>query len=83
MRPHLAGDRRHLGSRRHLQVERLADRGPNAMHIIVADVPPVLAQMDRDAVGTRGDCCLRRIQRIGMRAAARVADGGDVVDVHA
>ena len=53
------------------------------MHIIVADVTPILAQMDRDAIGTCGDRGLCGSQRIGMRAAPRIAHSGDVVDVHA
>ena len=76
-------DRQHLVGRRHLQVERQAGRGLDARQIRVADMAAVLAQMRGDAVAAdRGDD-LRRAHRIGMIAAARVADGGDMIDVDA
>ena len=52
-------------------------------HVVVADVAAVLAQVRGDAVGAGGDRKLRRAYRIGMASAARIADGGDVVDVDA
>ena len=51
--------------------------------VVVADVAAVLAQMRGDAVGARRDRELGGAHRIGMASAARVADGGDVVDVDA
>ena len=43
----------------------------------------VLAQMRGDAVGAGRDRELGRAHRIGMAPAARVADGGDVIDIDA
>ena len=43
----------------------------------------VLAQMRSDAVGAGSDGDLGRLDRIGMMPAARIAHGGDVVDVDA
>ena len=43
----------------------------------------VLAQMRGDAVGAGRDRELGRAHRIGMAPAARIADGGDVVDIDA
>jgi hypothetical protein len=37
--------------------------------------------MRGDAVGTRLDCKPRRAHRIGPLTAARVAQGGDVIDI--
>ena len=51
--------------------------------VVVDDVAAILAQMRGDAVGAGGDRDLGRLHRIGMPAAARVAHGGDVVDVDA
>ena len=68
-------DRHHLVGRRHLEVERLGDLGLEPRHVVVADVAAVLAQMRGDAVGAGLDRELRGAHRIGMRAAARIADG--------
>jgi hypothetical protein len=46
-------------------------------------VAAVFAQMRRDAVGAGRDGELRGLHRIRMPAAARVTDGGDVVDIDA
>ena len=51
--------------------------------VVVADVAAILAQMRGDAVGAGRDRELGRAHRIGMAPAARVADGGDVIDVDA
>ena len=83
VRPGPQRDRDHLRGRRHLQVERLGDLGLEAGNVVVADVAAVFAQMRGDAVGARRDRQLGGAHRIGMPAAARVADGGDVVDVDA
>ena len=54
-----------------------------AVDVGVGDVAAILAQMGGDAVGA-GRCGEPRgAHRIGMLAAARVADGGDVIDVDA
>ena len=51
--------------------------------VVVGDVPAVLAQVRGDAVGPGLNGQVRGAHRIGMPAATRIADGGDVVDVHA
>ena len=51
--------------------------------VVVDDVAAILAQMGGDAVGAGGDRDLGGLHRIGMPAAARVAHGGDVIDVDA
>ena len=83
MRPRLDRDRDHLVGRRHFEVERLGDLRLEARDVVVADVPAILAQMRGDAVGAGLDRELRRLHGIGMRPAARVADGRNVIDVHA
>ena len=44
-------------------------------------MPAVFAQMDRNSVGAGCFGNLRGAHGIGMRPAARVADGGNMVDV--
>ena len=51
------------------------------VHVVVVDVAAIFAQMRGDAVGARFDGDQRRPHRIGQRAAARVAHGGDMIDV--
>ena len=83
MRPGLERDRDHFVGRRHLEIERLGDLGLQPLNVVVADMAAVLAQMRGDAIGAGRDRELCRAHRIGMAAAARIADGRDMVDVHA
>ncbi len=46
-------------------------------------MPAIFAQMGGDAVAAGRDRKLGRAHRVGMASAARVADGGDVIDVDA
>ncbi len=76
-------DLEHLVGRRHFEVQRQVGRGLDAREVVVADMAPVLAQMRGDPVAAdRGDD-LRRAHRVGMLAAARIADRRDMVDVDA
>ena len=83
MRPRPHRDLDHLRRRRHFEIERLVDLGLEPRDVVVADVAAILAQMRGDAVGAGLDRELGRAHRIGMPPAARVADGGDVIDVDA
>ncbi len=76
-------DRQHLLGRRHLQIERTRQLGLEPRDVVVADMAAILAQMRGDAVGPGFDGQMRGAHRIGMTAATRIADGRDVVDVHA
>ncbi len=78
-----AGDRDHLGRRRHFEIERLVDAGLQPHDVVVEDMAAILAQMRRDAVGPGRDRDCRRPHRIRMPPAARITHGGDVVDVDA
>ena len=83
VRMRLERDGEHLFGRRHFEIERLVDLGFQPRDIVVADMAAVLAQMRGDAVGAGSDRELGRAHRIGMAPAARIADGGDVIDVDA
>ena len=83
MRAEAQRDVEHRLGRRHLEIERLPDRGLEPPHVVVVDVATVLAQVSGDPVGARLDGEERRAHGIGRCAAAGVADGGDVVDVDA
>ena len=65
------------------KIERLCDLRLEPRHVLVADMPAILAQMRGDAVGAGRDGDLRRAHRIRMPSATRIADGRDVVDVDA
>ena len=62
---------------------RVCSASLHSAHVAILDVPPILAQMHRDAVGARllGD--QRGEQRIRIGRAARLAQRGDVIDVDA
>ena len=83
MRADAERDVEHRLGRGHFEIERLLDRGLEAAHVLVVDVAPVLAQMRGDAVRSGVDGDEGRADRIGKRPAARVAHGGDMVDVDA
>ena len=69
--------------RGHLQVEGAVHRLPQERQVAVVDVPAVLAHVQRDLVrasqlGHRG-----RGHRIGIPAAPRLPERGDMIDVDA
>ena len=72
----------HVRGRCHLEIQRLADFGLEARHIVVADVTAVLAQMRCDAVGAGSDGDERGTHRIRPRPAPRITQGCDMVDVN-
>ena len=76
-------DLEHLLGRRHLQVQRQVELGHQPGDVGVGDVAAVLAQVRGDPVGAGlgGEQAAR--DRVGMLAAARVADRRDMVDVDA
>ena len=81
MRLKLQRDRRHLLGRRHFEVDRRGDRPLQPGDVVVADVAPVLAQVDGDAVAAGLQRQHGGPHSIGMRPAARVSDGCDVIDI--
>ena len=83
MRDVLQGDRQHLFRRRHLQIERDVQFRPQPFDVVIGDVAAVFAQMRGDAVGAGLRRQDRRAHRIGKRPAARLAHGGDMVDINA
>ena len=66
------GDRDHLGGRRHLEVERREELALQPLHIVVADMPAVLAQVRGDAVGPGEHGEMGGADRVRMAAAARI-----------
>ena len=76
-------DGQHLVGGGHLEVERPGQLALEAGDVVIRDVAAILAQVRGDAVGAGLHGEVRSAQRIGMPAAARVADGRHVVDVDA
>jgi hypothetical protein len=73
----------HFFGRSHFQIERQIGGRHNTFYIGIANVPPVFAQMGSNAIAADGGDNLRRTHRVWMRPAARVAYGGDMVNVDA
>ena len=80
---HALDDAEHLVGDGGFEVERHAKTRLQAVDIVVADVAAVFAQMKRDDVRTRFDRKFSGFDWIGVAAAARIAQGGDMVDVDA
>src|SRR5690348_2618305 len=83
MRPMVKRDRQHGVGRRHFEIERQGNLAHERSNVGVGDVAAILAQMRGDAVGACRHSQFRCAHRIGMRTAPRIADGRDMVDVHA
>ncbi len=77
------GDVEHLLGGGHFEIERRGDGGLEPRHVVVVDMAAIFAQMRGDAIGPRRERRLRRAKRIGKSAAARIAQRGDMIDVHA
>ncbi len=86
-----AGDADHLARRGHFQVELGGDGLAQPQHVAVVHMTAVLAEMHRDNFSTREFGLMRGKDWIGLpedalggeAAVARLADGGDVIDVDA
>ena len=76
-------DRDHLVGRRHFEIQRLANGSLQPLHVVVADVAAIFAQMRGDPVGAGGNGEQGRAQRIWHAAAARIAQGRDMIDIDA
>jgi hypothetical protein len=81
LRPQVAGDADHLVGRGHLQIELDVHQLAQATHVPILDVAPVLAQVDRDPVGSAQVRLDRRPHRVGLVRAPRLPQRGDVIDV--
>src|SRR5205823_11797939 len=75
-------DPQHVLGGRHLEIQRLRYLGLEPGHVAVADVAAVLTQMRGDAVGAGFNRRERRPYRIRPLSAARVTQGGDVIDIN-
>lgn len=86
-----AGDADHLIGRGHLQIESSADEGTQPLHVIIANVAAVFAQVNGDAIGPAQFGLVGSAHRVWLRIGQRatrtllvsgVADGGDVIDIN-
>ena len=71
------------GKQRNLEIATAVLNGERGAprDIVIANVAAILAQMGGDAVGSSRDGDLGRVHGVGMGAAARVSDRGDVIDI--
>ena len=75
--------RGHFLSSGHFEIERRGHLGLQPPDIIVADVPPVLAQMRRYAIRSGLNREFGGANWIGAKAAPCVPEGCDVIDIQA
>jgi hypothetical protein len=69
-------------SDRRLKIEPSSHRLAQDSQISILDMPPIFAEMDCDSVSARELGERRGPDRVGLAAAASLADRGDVIDVH-
>ena len=82
-RPDTPRNRDHLVGDGHLEVHVRAHDLVDLVEIMILDVPPVFAQVHRDAVGATSLGNLRRLGRSWVAGATRLPQSGDVIDIHA
>jgi hypothetical protein len=78
-----AGDGDHLVGGRHFEIELDLRQIAQPFDVGILDVPPVLAQVDGDAIGTAEVRFDRRPDRIRLVGAARLADRRHMVNIDA
>jgi hypothetical protein len=76
VRPVAKRDCQHLLRRRHFEIYRQGGAPHDDAQILIADMPPILAEVDGDPVATRRLDNRRRPRRIRMVTATRIANGG-------
>jgi hypothetical protein len=76
-------NRQHFIGRCHFEIEWQGNLHHQPLNVGVADMPTVLAQVCGNAVGPGLGGDFSGPERIGMIATASIADGCDVIDVHA
>jgi len=78
----LASECEHGLCRGHLQVEDHLEGLTQDLDVARLDVPAILTQVNRDAVGSSELCQHGRGDRVGVERASLLPQGGYVVDVH-
>jgi hypothetical protein len=73
---HRFGDRR-------FQIHPGANRGPHALDVNILNMAAVFTQVQSDEICAGCLRQFRRLQRIRIRCAARLAQGRNVIDIHA
>jgi hypothetical protein len=81
MRTQPLGDRQHLVGARHLEVEVRFHRCGETFHVVVLNVPAILAKMRGDTVGAGAFAHGRAFDGVGLRAPSRLAKRRDVINV--
>jgi hypothetical protein len=76
-------DPKHFLRRRHFEIERPRQFVLEARYIGIRDVAAIFAKVRGDAIGSPFNREVRGAQRVGMHAAARIAQRRNVIDVDA
>jgi hypothetical protein len=77
------GNPKHFPGCRHFQVERYGKPPAQRRYVLVGNMPAIFAQVGGDSVGTGPDGKFCGAHRVWVKPSTSVADGGDVVDIHA
>lgn len=89
--PFTKRDRPHLGRARHFQIELHVARATHVFDVAVDDVPTILPQVNRDAVGAPANCGCRGGHHIRLAVALApsrpaavpgLTDGRDMIDIN-
>jgi hypothetical protein len=77
------GDIDHFIGDGHFEIKPRCDGTANQLDVAILDMPPIFPQVGGDGIGTRLFRFDRRLHRVGIGRAARLAQRRHVVDVHA
>ena len=83
IRPYRQCVGQHFFGHRHFQIDAGFDRAADGGDVVVFNVAAVFAQMQGNQVSAVGFGGQRGFQRAGIVGTARIAQGGDVVDIDA
>jgi len=83
VRTDLQGDGDDFRCSGHLQIQANLDGLAQGNHITILDMATVFAQVNGNAVCAGGFAEPCRVQRVGIHRAARLAQGGDMINVNA
>ena len=81
-RPDAHRNRLHFRSCSHLEIHACLQDIRQHFNITVLDMSAVLAQVQRDCIGSRFLAKNRSLNRLRVARSARLSQGGDVIDVY-
>jgi len=83
VRPNIQRNRHDVRMVGHLQVEARVQHPPQQVYVGILDMPPILAQVDGNALRTTALAGDGRFREAGVARTARLPQSGDVIDIDA